>query len=89
MFLWVDLRLATLKRAQNRNAVEKMLMDIPVDLNGVYEYILITIGQKLPDEELNVRRKILGWVTTAIRLMTLEELSVALAVGPRLQLRSR
>ena len=89
MFLWVDLRLATLKRARNRNAVEKMLMDLPVGLNEVYECILITIGQKLSDEELNVRRKILGWVTTAIRLMTLEELSVALAVKPRLQLRSR
>jgi len=82
MFLWAELMLATLKRARNRNAVEKMLMNLPVGLNGVYERILITIGQKLTDEELNLRKEILGWVTTAIRPMNLEELSVALAIEP-------
>ncbi|OCK76478.1 hypothetical protein K432DRAFT_360278 [Lepidopterella palustris CBS 459.81] len=80
MFLWAELMLETLKRARNRNAVEKMLTNLPVGLNGVYEHILISIGRKLTDDELELRTEILGWVTTAIRPMTLEELSIALAI---------
>jgi len=80
MFLWAELMVATLKRARNPNAVEKMLMNLPVGLNGVYEHILISIGRKLTDDELELRKEILGWVTTAIRPMTVEELSVALAI---------
>jgi tetratricopeptide (TPR) repeat protein len=82
MFLWANLMLATLKRARNRNAVEKMLANLPIGLRGVYEHILITIGQKLSEDELELRKEILSWVTTAARPMTLEELSVALAVEP-------
>lgn len=80
MFLWAELMVATLKRARNPNAVEKMLASLPVGLNGVYEHILISIGRKLTDDELELRKEILGWVTTAIRPMTVEELSIALAI---------
>jgi tetratricopeptide (TPR) repeat protein len=82
MFLWAELMVATLKKARNRNAVERMLTNLPVGLSGVYEHILISIGQRLSEEELQLRREILGWVTTAARPMTLEELSVALAIQP-------
>jgi tetratricopeptide (TPR) repeat protein len=82
MILWAELMLATLKRARNRNAVEKMLADLPFGLNGIYKHTLIIIGRRLTDEELSLRREILGWVTTATRPMTVEELSVALAIEP-------
>jgi tetratricopeptide (TPR) repeat protein len=80
MFLWAELMLATLKKARNRNAVEKMLANLPVGLREVYEHILISIGRKISEDELQLRREIFSWVTTAARPMTLEELSIALAI---------
>jgi tetratricopeptide (TPR) repeat protein len=80
MFLWAELMLASLKKARNRNAVEKMLTNLPVGLREMYEHILISIGRKLSDDELHFRREIFSWVTTAVRPMTLTELSIALAI---------
>ncbi|KAK5207297.1 hypothetical protein LTR41_006866 [Exophiala xenobiotica] len=80
MFLWPELMLATLKRARNRNAIEKMLANLPVGLREVYEHILVSIGNSLSKEDLQYRRAIFSWVTTAARPMTLAELSVALAI---------
>jgi tetratricopeptide (TPR) repeat protein len=82
MFLWAELMLATLKKARNRNAVEKMLANLPVGLREIYEHILISIGRKLSEDELRFRREIFGWVITVVRPMTLAELSIALAIEP-------
>lgn len=80
MFLWAELMLATLKKARNRNAVERMLANLPVGLRKIYEHILVSIGRKLSEEDLQFRRDIFSWVTTAIRPMTVAELSIALAI---------
>jgi tetratricopeptide (TPR) repeat protein len=80
MFLWAELMLHTLKTARNSKAVERMLDDLPAGLDGVYCQILTNIGKTLTEEELLLRREIFGWITTATRPMTLNELSTALAI---------
>ena len=44
VFPWIELMLATLRRWLGRDAVEKMLEDLPVSLG---EHILISIGLNL------------------------------------------
>jgi ankyrin repeat protein len=80
MFLWVSLILEDFKKATRTTprAIRKRLKDLPRDLHAVYENIL----HKINTEDHENAANILQWVTWAMRPLTLEELTVAIAIRP-------
>jgi hypothetical protein len=80
MFLWVSLILEDFKKATTTTprAIRKRLKALPRDLPAVYENIL----RKINTEDHENAADILQWVTWAMRPLTLEELTVAIAIRP-------
>ena len=80
MFLWVSLILADLKTSTDTTpqAIRKSLKSLPPDLPGVYMNILRNIRARDHKTALSI----LQWVVWAIRPLTLQELTIAIAVQP-------
>lgn len=76
-FLWVALTCAQLERKKGRLGVEKALKNLPPGINDIYARILRQI-YNCSEDYLSIARSILCWVVTAVRPLTLQELSVAL-----------
>ncbi|KAF8530881.1 hypothetical protein BDD12DRAFT_914734 [Trichophaea hybrida] len=80
MFLWVSLILDDLKKSTNTTprAIRKALKVLPPDLPGVY----INILRKIRSEDQQTAQVILQWVVWAMRPLTLQELTIAIAILP-------
>ncbi|KAF8535741.1 hypothetical protein BDD12DRAFT_891916 [Trichophaea hybrida] len=81
MFLWVSLILDGLKNSTDTRpwAIRKALKILPSDLPGVYLNIL----RKIQTEDQTTARSILQWVVWGIRPLTMQELTIAIAVLPK------
>jgi hypothetical protein len=81
VFLWVSLILEDLKRSTNTTprAIRKELSTLPSDLAGVYIHIL----SKIRMEDQTTSQSILQWVVWSIRPLTLQELTIAIAILPK------
>ncbi|KAF8533302.1 hypothetical protein BDD12DRAFT_984533 [Trichophaea hybrida] len=81
MFLWVSLILDDLKKSTNTTprAIRKALQTLPTDLPGIY----INILSKIRKEDQETAQRILQWVVWAMRPLTLQELTIAIAVLPK------
>jgi hypothetical protein len=78
MFLWVSLILEDLKKSTKPRAIRKALETLPSDLPGIYMNILHQIRKY----DQTTAQSILQWVVWAIRPLTLEELTIAIAIAP-------
>ncbi|KAF8538750.1 hypothetical protein BDD12DRAFT_884282 [Trichophaea hybrida] len=78
MFLWVSLILDDLKMSitTTPRAIRKTLKSLPRNLPGVY----INILRKIRMEDKETAQTILRWVIWAIRPLTLQELTIAIAL---------
>jgi len=78
MFLWVSLVLEDLKKSTNTTprGIRKALETLPPDLPGVY----ISILRNIRNEDQIAAQTILRWVVWAIRPLTLQELTIAIAI---------
>jgi len=81
MFLWVSLILEDLKTSTDTtpHAIRKSLKSLPPDLSGVYMNILRNIQAK----DHKTAQSILQWVVWAVRPLTLQELTIAIAMRPK------
>jgi hypothetical protein len=80
MFLWVSFVLEDLKKSTNvtPQAIRRALKSLPSDLPGVYTNIL----RKIRIEDKIAAQTILQWVVWAVRPLTIQELTIAMAILP-------
>ncbi|KAF8543181.1 hypothetical protein BDD12DRAFT_874965 [Trichophaea hybrida] len=80
MFLWVALILDGLKNSADTRplAIRKALKILPPDLPSVY----INILRKIQTKNQTTARSILQWIVWAIRPLTMQELTIAIAILP-------
>ena len=75
-FLWVGFVMLELSEQTTRNEVQHTLRTIPQDLSSIYKRI---VGQ-IKEIHRPTSSLILGWVTTAARPLTLQELGAAIGI---------
>jgi len=80
MFLWVSLILDDLKNSTTtkRRVIREKLKALPKSLPDVYKNIL----RRIRGEDRRTAKTILQWIVCAIRPLTLQELTIAIAVRP-------
>lgn len=78
MFLWVVLQIATLCALQTDNEIKEALADLPKDLSETYRRILLRAEGKNKTHQT----RILKFVTSALRPLTVEEMREALSITP-------
>jgi ankyrin repeat protein len=80
MFLWVSLILDDLKNSttKKRRVIREKLKALPKSLPDVYKNIL----RRIRGEDRRTAKTILQWIVCAIRPLTLQELTIAIAVRP-------
>ncbi|KAF8531694.1 hypothetical protein BDD12DRAFT_914648, partial [Trichophaea hybrida] len=80
MFLWVYLILEDLKKSTNTTprAIRNALKLLPPNLPSIY----INILSKIRTEDHKTAQKILQWVVWVLRPLTLQELTIAIAILP-------
>ncbi|KAI5778710.1 hypothetical protein EDC01DRAFT_634495 [Geopyxis carbonaria] len=81
MFLWVSYQLDDIKYDSSKDAVRKKLRGLPKNLNQTYDHILRQLVERYPSEKILVRR-ILKWIISAKRLMTIPEIAEAISINP-------
>ena len=74
MFRYAALMLDQLCRPSNET-IEQRLAVIPSGLSGIYVWIL----EHLDENDLDLRKKVLLWVTMAVRPITVDEMALAYA----------
>ena len=80
-FLLAQLHVSSIIRKHSRKDVEKSLTELPGELNSTYDQILKRINnQGEEDEEL--ARRVLSWLTFCHRPLTITMLQQALAINP-------
>lgn len=80
-FLLAQLHVSSIVRKHSRKDVEKSLTELPGELNSTYDQILKRINnQGEEDEEL--ARRVLSWLTFCHRPLTITMLQQALAINP-------
>lgn len=77
-FLWVDLVLSQLRKAQLSSDVKLVLSSVPTDMNELYHDILTSMSKETASKQLI--KAILRWVVCASRPMTTEEFNLALKI---------
>ncbi|KAK6084467.1 hypothetical protein SCUP234_03256 [Seiridium cupressi] len=75
-FLWVDLVLTRLQKAQLSADVQRVLSSVPSDMNELYHDILTSMSEEKTSMQL--AKAILRWAACASRPVTAEELHMAL-----------
>ncbi|KAA8898267.1 hypothetical protein FN846DRAFT_991730 [Sphaerosporella brunnea] len=80
MFLWVNLMIKELKSKPSVLAIEKALSDLPYGLNAVYAQILHRLEDSLEPSLKELCQIILGFVVTAVRPLTTEEMKELLTM---------
>ncbi|KAF8253372.1 hypothetical protein K440DRAFT_679363 [Wilcoxina mikolae CBS 423.85] len=80
MFLWVSLILDDLKNSTTtkRRVIREKIKALPKSLPEVYKNIL----RRIKVEDQRAAKTILQWIVCAIRPLTLQELTIAIAVQP-------
>src|SRR3984893_7236610 len=77
-FLLVSLQIDKLQGCHSQGDLEDQLMDLPHDLDEVYDRIISGIDKKYREDAL----KILQWVSFSIRPLTLTEVAQVVGVVP-------
>ncbi|KAK8136214.1 hypothetical protein PG984_004154 [Apiospora sp. TS-2023a] len=75
-FLWVDLVLGRLLKAQLSTEVRRILQSVPSDMNDLYQDILSSMSEE--PAERHLAKAILRWTACSSRPMTTQELHAAL-----------
>ena len=86
MFLWAKLMLDDLSRAPSNNVQARRLAGFPRGLDSVYTEYLREGTETLRPEELALRREIFIILVGAVRPLTVDEVSCAIALKPSCQL---
>ncbi|TFK25936.1 ankyrin [Coprinopsis marcescibilis] len=81
MFLLASLQLDMLKGCTNESQVRKALEGLPRGMDGMYDLTMDRI-KALPEQEADLAKRVLIWVTYAQRPLTVEELVLAVSVCP-------
>ena len=86
MFLWAKLMLDDLSGARNINSQAHRLAGFPRGLECVYTEYLRKGTETMQPDEIGLRREILAILVGAVRPLTVDELSWAIALQPSRQL---
>jgi ankyrin repeat protein len=83
MFQWVNIALGVLKSADGSTFQQllKMVEELPPQLAALYNHCLNTLQSTLSDADIDKMRHILIWILIGERPFTVEEISIALAIG--------
>ncbi|KAJ7697630.1 ankyrin repeat-containing domain protein [Mycena rosella] len=79
MFLLAKLHIDSLATKHTVKAVREALANMPTDLNSTYDEVLDRIDRQ-SEEDRNLARRTLSWISHAKRLLHISELREALAV---------
>ncbi|KAL8947973.1 MAG: hypothetical protein Q9222_005793 [Ikaeria aurantiellina] len=80
MFLWIKLQQAQLRGSQNRKTVQRIVEDMPQGLYQTYDRIWGKINE-LAEPDWSRAVRILRWLTFAIRPLTIQAVTEALAIN--------
>lgn len=72
-FLWTDLQLERLKECHTHDQIREYLRTMPQSLEDTYRKTLRCISPK----DISIARRILIWLTTSLRPLTLKEVAAA------------
>ncbi|KAJ5554225.1 NACHT domain-containing protein [Penicillium frequentans] len=72
-FLWTDLQLERLKECHTHDQIREYLRTMPQSLEDTYRKTLKRISPK----DISIARRILIWLTTSLRPLTLKEVAAA------------
>ena len=81
-FLLAQLHISSILRKHSRKDVERALKELPEGLASTYDQIMQRIGDQ-GEEDAELAREILSWLTYALRPLTVSELQQALAIKPQ------
>ena len=82
-FLWVHLAVQRMNNCHTVANVENALQQMPPGMEALYDGMAHSIAAQRQGEDKQLASRVLAWVTCALRLLTLEELSMALDEVPR------
>ena len=85
MFLWADLMLKELKSCYSVALVQETLNDLPKGLNIIYQRILRRLETTLNRASFDLCQKILMWVVSAFRPLSIQEIREALSTHCQLK----
>ena len=77
-FLWVHLAVQRVNSCHTVANVENALQQMPPGMEALYDGMAHSIANHPQGEDKQLASRVLAWVTCALRLLTLEELSLAL-----------
>ena len=77
-FLWVHLAVQRVNNCHTVADVESALRQMPPGMEALYDGMAHSIAAYPQGEDKQLASRILAWVTCALRILTLEELSLAL-----------
>lgn len=77
-FLWVHLAVQKINSCHTKLAVDDALKDLPPGMEALYDRMTVSVQTKPTSEDWSLGQSVLGWVTCAQRLLSVEELSDAL-----------
>ncbi|XP_014560345.1 hypothetical protein COCVIDRAFT_34576 [Bipolaris victoriae FI3] len=75
-FLWVGFAIHELSQKRTCSEVLRALRGLPRGLPAIYGHMLL----RIPEEQREISRKILRWVTLAIHPLSLQELAAAVGI---------
>ena len=77
-FLWVFLAIQTINNCHTAANVERSLRNLPSGMEALYDRMARSVATLPQQEDKKLASSVLAWVTCAMRLITLEELSLVL-----------
>lgn len=77
-FLWTNLAVKRINDCHTRADVNTALQQLPAGMEALYDKMASTVAALQQQEDKHLASTILSWVTCALRLLTLEELSLVL-----------
>ncbi|KAF7503753.1 hypothetical protein GJ744_003295 [Endocarpon pusillum] len=77
-FLWVHLAVQKINNCYTKLAVEDALKDLPPGMEALYDRMAFSVQIQPSVNDRRLGQSILGWATSAQRLLSVEELSDAL-----------
>jgi ankyrin repeat protein len=81
MFLWVKLTIEYLSQQATLEDTVEALKDLPKDLEALYERLVRRL-QELPQSRYKLACKLIQWIFSSLRPLSLEQLKIALSVTP-------
>ena len=78
-FLWARLQLDRISRLTSDKSIRRALGELPIGLDLTYIRVLEKIQTEFPDH-LEMVKRILTWVTSSTRKLTLLELAEAVSI---------